>query len=157
MRGTEYAARPNDSAYPDIQHSWLQQQSLFFQQAPAKKVNISIFNHHMISKLFARELYSKHHFAHSVLNIYTQNKHFYSSKHKFPTEAVAHMYMHFTVCVTVPRGLAAKQPTWFLRLATMADTNSPNFHMLPPLVLWVNNDGRLCLFQCALLALTTCS
>ena len=95
MRGTEYAARPND----DIQHSWLQQQSLFFQQAPAKKVNISIFNHHMISKLFARELYSKHHFAHSVLNIYTQNKHFYSSKHRFPTEPRS-PYVHalYIVC-----------------------------------------------------------
>ena len=42
--------------------------AFFFQQAPARKVNISIFKHQIISKLLARETYSKHHFAHLVLS-----------------------------------------------------------------------------------------
>ena len=38
----------------------------------------------------------------------------------------------------------------------MADTHSPNFHMLPPFFLRVNDHGGLRLFQCTLLALPTC-
>ena len=57
-------AKRNASAYP----TELITTKPFFQQAPARKVNISIFKHQIIRKLLARETYSKHHFAHLVLS-----------------------------------------------------------------------------------------